>query len=267
MTTLDILTSYWHINLPALIIALLFTLWHWYGNGYKFTHNSRIFFAGILLLLLVTLSPLDFLGHHYLFSAHMTEHIMLLLIIPPLLLAGTDPGYLKRLISKSFFRKTGKVLFHPVTAWVLGVGSMYIWHIPSLYLAMKQSQAIMVLQMVSLLLIGLVFIWPVFSPVEWMKLHPLERALYLFSACVGCTVLGIFIAFTPVDVYTTLHMAQNAAVESLIVNNWGITPAIDQQMGGLIMWVPACFVYVANILITLAKWYRTPEAEFQKYNS
>jgi len=180
-----------------------------------------------------------------------------------MLLAGTNPDYLQRLISKRTFRKIGKVLFHPVIAWILGVGSMYVWHIPSVYVAMKQSEVIMILQMVSLLLIGLVFIWPVFSPVEWMKLKPLERALYLFSACVGCTVLGIFIAFTPVDVYTAIHMAQNAAVEGLIVNNWGITPMIDQQMGGLIMWVPACLVYVTNILITLAKWYKTPETEMQ----
>ncbi len=48
---------------------------------------------------------------------------------------------------------------------------------------------------------------------------------------------------------------------NVIINNWGITPEVDQEMAGLIMWVPACIVYLTNILISLAKWYKAPEVE------
>jgi len=264
MKTLDIFTSFWHFNLPAVAIAVLFMLGHWISNGYRFTKGSRNFFTGIFLMLVVTVSPLDFLGHHYLFSAHMAEHIVLLLIVPPLLLSGTSPEYIHRLMNKRWFRKTGRFLFYPVTAWILGVGSMYVWHVPSLFMSMMHSPAVMVLQMVSLLLIGLIFIWPVFAPVGWMKLSPLECALYLFSACTGCTVLGILIAFAPTDIYTSVLMSPDAAVEGLIRNGWGISAHTDQQIAGLIMWVPACLVYATNILIKLFKWYSEPDVTMEQ---
>ncbi len=255
MSTLEIFTSFWHFNMPSIVIAVLLLLWHWIGNGFRFTGRSKNFLTGIFLLILVTVSPLDFLGHHYLFSAHMTEHIVLLLIIPPLLLSGTSPDYIHRLMKSNWFIKVGRGLFHPVVAWILGVGSMYFWHVPSLFMSMMHSPAVMIVQTISLLIIGVIFIWPVFAPVEWMRLEPLQCALFLFSACTGCTVLGILIAFSPNDIYTSVLMPHNAAVESLIRSGWGISEHRDQQIAGLIMWVPACLVYATNILIKIFKWY------------
>jgi putative membrane protein len=275
MTTFDLLTSYWHLNLLAIVLAAVFTYWHWVANDYRFLPGSKVFFIGIALLLLVMMSPVEYLGNNYLFSAHMVVHIILLLIIPPLLLAGTNPVYLEKLISKKFFKKAGKIIFHPLTGWILGVGSMYVWHIPSVYFDMMQSGSLMEFQVLSLLLCGFIFNWPVFAPVNFKKLKPLESALYLFSACVGCTVLGIFITFAPEDIFTTIYTdpqyvlcngatdfyssilpGADSGIDHLIVNTWGITPAVDQQMGGLIMWVPACFIYITNILVVLSRWYR-----------
>ena len=119
----------------------------------------------------------------------------------------------------------------------------------------------MTFQMLSLLVLGAFFIWPVFTPVKWKKLNALQSSLYLFTACVGCTVLGIFITFAPQDLYTTYLNGSDPAILSLIRDNWGITPDVDQQMGGLIMWVPACFVYLSYILISLSKWFTSTEQE------
>ena len=261
MTTLELFTSYWKLNLTAIIIAAVMVAFHYVTNGYTFKKKSRIYMGGVLLYLLVSFSPLEFLGHMYLFSAHMIVHIMLLLIIPPMLVAGTDAKFLERLVKKRWMQKISPVLFNPVVTWALGVGAMWFWHIPSLFNAMKHNHWLMVIHVVSLLVIGLIFIWPVFTPVKWYKLSPLQSALYLFTACVGCTVLGILITFMPAGVFTAYLVGRDPAILNLVQNQWGISAAIDQQMGGLIMWIPACFVYLTNIMISISKWYRTADAE------
>ena len=98
MTGWQLITSYWRLNIPILVAIVLLIFVHLKGNDYRLSRKSLIFFSGIVLLFLVTFSSLNFLGQSYLFSAHMIQHIVLLLIVPPLLLAGTD---------SSFFTLTG----------------------------------------------------------------------------------------------------------------------------------------------------------------
>ena len=261
MTIQNILISDWVLNIPALVIAAGLVVFHLVTGRFRFGHNSPLFYAGVALFLIMSMSPLEFLGRKYLFSAHMTQHIFYLLIIPPMLLAGTDSWFLHRVFSSRRGCTTGRILFYPLLTWILGIGSMWIWHIPAVFHAMKQSQALMVLQVLSLLVLGYIFIWPVFAPIRFMKLGPLESTLYLFSACVGCTVLGILIAFAPAGIYTGYFTGGDPAIGEMVASNWGINRTVDQQMAGLIMWVPACFVYVTNIMITLAKWYiKDPDA-------
>lgn len=248
----------WHPDLTALVVVVLLLVFHYLSNGRKLTRNSPYFFCGIILLLLVTQSPVEYLGHGYLFSAHMLEHVTILLIVPPLLLAGTDGKYLGKIMNKPSVEKAGHLLFYPLITWTLGVGSMWFWHIPRLITAMKHSPVLMVIHFLSLLIFGIIFIWPVYAPVKFGKLSPLQCALYLFSACVGCTTLGIFITFGPEGLYTSHLMGTNASVLNFIRSGWGISPVIDQKIGGLIMWVPACIVYVTNVMVTLGKWINAP---------
>ena len=56
-------------------------------------------------------------------------------------------------------------------------------------------------------------------------------------------------------------MGNNPAILNYLQFDMGISPAIDQQAAGLIMWVPACLIYLSIILITLNKWYKMPEDE------
>jgi cytochrome c oxidase assembly factor CtaG len=245
----------WVLNIPAIVITVLLVLFQLFTSRFRFTSHSSFFYAGVLLFILMTMSPIEILGKSYLFSAHMTQHIFYLLIIPPLLLSGTEPDFFNRLFKRPGWTLTGKIIFYPVITWVLGIGSMWIWHIPVVFEAMKNSQALMILQIVSLLVLGYIFIWPVYTPVRFMRLGPLESTLYLFSACVGCTVLGIFITFAPEGLYSSFFTGGNPVIQSVVSADWGITRAVDQQMAGLIMWVPACIVYVTNIMITLGRWY------------
>ena len=268
MKTIDLIINAWHPDFTALIVAALLLVFHYLSNGRKLTRNSPYFLCGIALLLLVTQSPVEYLGHGYLFSAHMLEHVTVLLIVPPMLLAGTDGQYLSKIMNNPFIEKAGNLLFNPLITWTLGVGSMWFWHIPQLIIAMKHSPLLVTVHFLSLLVFGIIFIWPVYAPVKFGKLLPLQCALYLFSACVGCTTLGIFITFGPEGLYTSQLMGHEASVLNLIRSGWGISPVIDQKIGGLIMWVPACIVYVTNTMITLGKWISaTPEINKQAINS
>jgi putative membrane protein len=260
MTTLELIGGYWHFNIFIAMGAVLLLLVHLIGNRFKLNNQSILFFGGVILFLIATLSPLSFLAESYLFSAHMIKHITLLLIIPALLLSGMNGDFLGGIVRRPGVRQLTAFLFHPVTAWICGVGAMWVWHIPGLLGAEKISPFLQTIHLISLLILGLIFNWPVFAPVEWRKLPYLQSALYLFSACVGCTVLGILIAFAPLNVYTVYFTGNDATITDLLRNQWGITAETDQQAGGLIMWVPACMIYLTDIIISLTKWYRTSEA-------
>jgi putative membrane protein len=269
MTTLHFLTSYGELNFTAIVIAVLLVFLHLRtnvllakaGTFLKFSRRSPIFFTGVLLLLIVMLSPLYTIGHYYLFSVHMVSHVLSLLVIPPLLVNGMSPQFWERMVQNRIFQKIGNILFKPSVSWMFGVGSMWILHIPAVYTFLGRSQALMNFQMILLLIFGTIFIWPIYAPVRWKKLSALESAVYLFTACVGCTVLGIFITFTPFSLYGSCMTGQDPALLSLIRLNWGITPDIDQQIGGLIMWVPACIIYLTNIIVIMIKWFSASETE------
>jgi cytochrome c oxidase assembly factor CtaG len=255
---MTIIMSHWNFSILGFLIIIFFLLIQLIGNQFRFSRRSVYFLGGIVLLLLSLFSPLNYLGHFYLFSAHMIQHILLLLIVPPLLLVGTNPEFLEKILRQPAMRPLTTFLFFPVVAWFFGVGSMWIWHIPSLMAYMKHNPVLQVFHVLSLLVAGLIFAWPVFSPADWKRLQPLQCVLYLFTACVGCTVLGIFITFAPAGMYTSMFTGKDPAVLNLLHSRWDISALADQQAGGLIMWVPACFIYITDILATLHRWYRTP---------
>lgn len=261
MTLEYILLKYWSFNIPAAIIIAGLVTFHFVTNRYRLTKKSINFFIGIFLFFLLTFSPIEFIGHYYLFSVHMIQHILLLLVIPPLLMTGTNKEFFQRLIDKPGFRKFGNFFFHPIAAWLVGVSSMWVWHAPLLFMAMMHSQAVHIIEMLSLLTAGLIFAWPVFTPVRFKKLNPLSGSLFLFTACIGCTILGIFITFAPAGFYSTYMTGSDQAILNFFQFNMGITPDVDQEAAGLIMWVPACLIYLTIIMILIARWYSKPERE------
>ncbi len=194
------------------------------------------------MLVLALASPIGQLAEGYLFSAHMLQHLLLVLVVPPLALLGLGargrPGAAGRL--------------EALVAWGLGVGAMWLWHERTLCNAASLSPAVHRLQEVSLLAMGTAFWLPVVSN----RLPPLAGIAYLFTACVACTVLGIYLTFSPVTVCSVFaHPVDRLGVMPLLRGDWGLTPAKDQQVGGLMMWVPACLVYGVGILGLLGRMY------------
>jgi cytochrome c oxidase assembly factor CtaG len=213
-------------------------------------HRRLAFFAGALGLALVTLmSPINTLADGYLFSAHMLQHIILLLLVPALVLLS-----LPRSLSLAW---RPRILDHALVGWIAGVGAMWFWHAPALCNAAIYSRPVHALQTVSLLVLGAMFWRPILAPREDERLSPPQAILYLFSACVTCSILGIILTFSPVTVCSiyALPPVDRLGLLQTIRADWGMTPDRDQQIGGLLMWVPMCLIYLSAIMAQIARWF------------
>ena len=167
-----------------------------------------------------------------------------------------------------FIHLSAKIYQYPFLCWLAGVGVMWLWHVPAIYnqlfvmhgamTAVHHMNVLSYIHMLSLLIAGMLFCLPVINPYSTYRLTPLFGVLYLTSACVGCSLLGLFITFAPAGTFTHyISMNANDSMLSLIRNNWNISAAADQQAGGLIMWVPCCFIYLSAAMVLLLKWFDT----------
>jgi cytochrome c oxidase assembly factor CtaG len=202
-------------------------------------HRAPYFLGGVLLLLLDLVSPIDTLGDRFLFSAHAVQHFLLALVIPPLFLLGIPAFSLRRPAVSKLERAVGQ----PPVSWLLGVGTMLVWHLPAFFNAALANDGLHIFQHLSFLVTGTIFWWPILGPLQDRHLPTLGAVSYLFSACVCCSLLGAFLTFSPSGLYP------------VYAGYWGLDPKSDQQLGGLLMWVPGCFVYLSGILSTVMRWY------------
>jgi cytochrome c oxidase assembly factor CtaG len=182
----------------------------------------------------------------------MLQHLLLVLIVPPLALLGVGPALRGRAPGRF-----GRLLPRPIVTWGLGVGAMWLWHEQTLCNAASQSAVVHRVQELSLLFMGTAFWWPILAPREESRLPPLAGVAYLFTACVACTLLGVLITFSPIEVCSVFaHPVDRLGVMPLVRDGWGLTAEKDQQVGGLLMWVPACLVYGVGILGVLGRLFR-----------
>jgi putative membrane protein len=238
----------WHMDISVVILTVAILCFYYLVSGFKRHRNGWCFWAAFVLFLLMECSPLHYWGMAGNFSTHMISHVILLLLCGPLLVLGIPSKSAFRTLKlilrlSSFFKRYNWI------AWITGVGVMWLWHIPAVFdSAIGQN---MLLHSGSLLLAGMIFSWPLFGPVKNDHIHPIYGIVYLFTACISCSLLGLLITFAPLNTYG--HYSQQ-----------------DQQAAGLIMWVPCCFVYLSGCLYLLMRWFaeRTDNAadNFSKLN-
>jgi putative membrane protein len=255
MTTYQFLTSAWKWNLTLLLLCALALAGYFLVFGLR---GRSAYLGGALAIFLVALmSPLSALADGYLFSAHMVQHILLVLIVPALLLLS-----LPRSLS---LPRPLRTFTHPLIGWIAGVGAMWLWHAPPLCNAATTLKAVSVIQTISLFLMGSVFWWQVLAPRDADRLSPLAGIVYLFTACTACSILGIILTFAPVSMCPAyLQPVDRLGILETIRGQWGLTSERDQQIGGLLMWVPMCLVYLVAILAQLVRWQTDPVAQPEK---
>lgn len=239
---------------PSIVIGCAALVLGYLAIARRYGRNRIGFWmAGVALLLFDLVSPLDTLADSYLFSAHIVQHFLLALVIPPLLLLGTPRGFAEAALRRPAIGKIEGALGHPPISWLLGVGTMLIWHVPAFFYAALANDSLHVFQHLSFLVTGTIFWWPIAGPLQDRRLPTLGAVSYLFSACLSCGLLGAFLTFGPVGLYPAyLHSPQPGI--------WGLDPKSDQQLGGLLMWIPGCFVYLSAILWKVRSWYGAPES-------
>ena len=259
MTTWQLLASGWDWEPSVVLGCALLLLSYLAALRFHFQIRSLSFVAGVLALLLALVSPIDTLADGYLFSAHMVQHILLILVVPPLLILGIPREFAGSMLRYSPIKKAEHICSKPRLAWLLGVGSMWIWHWPPLYNTALSHEAVHIAEHLMFVITATIFWWPVLSPVKELRLSPLAAVVYLFSACGAHTVLAILITFAPVGTYPLyLQPSDSLGILPLLRDQWGLTPGVDLQLGGLLMWVPVCLIYLGFIIATMIRWYSAP---------
>jgi putative membrane protein len=219
------------------------------------TRRAAAFYAGLMALGIALVSPLDGLGHT-LFSAHMVQHLVLILGAPPLLaygrpafmwMIGLPPGWRRAAVGAVRIRPArpaGRVLTHPLAAGALHAVAMWAWHLPALYLAALTSDWVHALEHISFLATALVLWTIVVGHVRGRAGYGGRLAL-VFGTALQSSALGAILTFAGAGLYP-VHAPGAAA--------WGLSLLEDQQLAGAIMWIPAGVVYLLAMVVLFVRW-------------
>jgi putative membrane protein len=228
--------------------------------------TEGICFAGGWLTLFVALvSPLHAWGS-VLFSAHMTQHELLMLVAAPLLVLSRPVviflwafpvGWSRRIgnIAKiPVVNRSWQLLTIPVVAWLVHAIALWVWHVPVLFEAVLHNEWVHTLQHLSFLVSALLFWWALIHGPQGVMGYG-AAVLYLFTTSIHSGVLGALITVAG-SVWYPSYIG--------LTSSWGLTPLEDQQLGGLIMWIPAGLVYLIAGLALFAGWLREGDARAAK---
>jgi putative membrane protein len=182
--------------------------------------RATAFAVGALSLWVAVASPVGRLDHSLL-TAHMAQHLVLMLVAAPLILLGTRP-------------RLGRWWPHPAFCWAAGAVTVIAWHVPAAFEHALQSPVWHVVEQASFLISGILFWRPVIvRPATWLV------PLYLFLAALPCDALGAFLVFCGHLVYPQ-YRRMHAAFD--------LSPLQDQELAGALMWVIATFAYMIPAL-------------------
>jgi cytochrome c oxidase assembly factor CtaG len=244
---------------PLALSAVLYVrgvwrLWRRAGVGRGVARWQALAFVGGWLTLVAALvSPLHEFGEH-LFSAHMVEHELLMVVAAPLFAMSRPlgawlqalPARWRRALVRTFgsrpMRGGWRWLLRPLNATVLHGLAIWIWHIPALLDATIENEGLHRLQHVCFLGTALIFWWAL---IRLPRRAYGEGALYVFATMVHTNILGALLTLMPRVAYP----AQTADAHL-----FGLTSLEDQQLAGLFMWVPGGAVYLGAGLVLVALW-------------
>jgi cytochrome c oxidase assembly factor CtaG len=245
--------------LPLAMLGLI------YLRGWKHL-NARVpeqfhrrhlacYLAGLLTTWIAIASPLDALGT-LLFSVHMSQHLLLMMVAPPLVLLGAPglplmmglPETIRRAWLGPFlawkpFRQFFRTLVHPVVGWTLFFVATLMWHVPALYETGLRDPTWHVIEHATFLLTATLFWWPVVQPYPSRAHWPRWTMIpYLLAADLFNTLFSAFFCFYESPLYATYVTAPR--ITSLDVMQ-------DQAAAGALMWVPGSIIFLVPVALIL----------------
>lgn len=251
---------------PSIILGVLLvtgaylgaiTIWRdrFIGSAPVPTKRVVAFLLGMLTILLALITPIADLSDYYLFSAHMVEHLLVTLITPPLLLIGL-PGWMIEPVFRRWpgLLRIARVLTNPLIAFAIFNVIFIGYHLPRFYDISLASQYAHAAFHVTFIVTALLTWWPLLSPLKALPpLPPPLQMVYLFAQTLPSQILGALLTFTGRPLYDWYVTAPR------VWNN--LTPQVDQQIGGLIMWVIGGFFFLGVFAFVFLRWVAANEAK------
>ncbi len=258
--------SAWSLDLPILIPAAIVAVFYARGlHEWKDRHRSHpwwrtaLYYSGLATLVLALVSPLDSLGAHHFFM-HMTQHVLIMLVAIPLILLGapTTPmlrgmpkwlrlGVVAGVAGDSIARAVWRFLTHPLIALVLYTLVVVAWHmLPGWYNAAVRNEAAHYLQHASFAGTAFLFWWNVIDPAPLRAAmgYPL-RMVYVLAAATAQSVVSAMLTLADKPLYDVYIDARRI---------FDLSPLSDQELGGLIMWVPGQLLHLIVIGLLFIVW-------------
>jgi putative membrane protein len=262
----------WNLDLWVLIPFALTTLifvwgtgnvWRRAGPGRGISVRHCIsFLGGMLALMIALVSPLDAMSA-VLFSAHMTQHMLLVLVCAPLLVMSNFPVAWLAVLPRRNARSVGQgwnrsralsrvwqLLSAPISAWSIFAIMLWVWHASSLYEAALLDETIHALEHFLFLGTAMLFWWILLKQTTQKHVQYGIAIPYLFLTILHSGVLGALMTFASQPWYPYY---------APFVRTWGLTPLQDQQLAGLIMWIPGGAVLTLLTIGYFAAWLRALE--------
>jgi putative membrane protein len=271
------LTAHWSWD-PSLIYVTVGGVMYILGGLRRGTSRSRAqtgqgerlrelaFAAGLLSIVIALDSPVDYYSDQ-LFWVHMTQHIILLTVSPPLILLGRPWPRMWQALPLRWRAEAGRVLAgagwtaplralaRPLPAWLLFNLNLLAWHIPGAYNLTLNHQWIHNGEHALFFFSGLLFWAHVIDPGPLrQRMTWYVRAVYVTGAMIAGWVLAIVLVLAKHPLYT--HYAD------LLTRPGGVTALTDQQVAGGMMWVPGSVSFSIALLAIFARW-ASPDSEQQ----
>jgi putative membrane protein len=211
------------------------------------TRGQRAAFYSALCIIFASLNgPLHDLSDYYLFSAHMVQHLLLSLAMPPLMLAGTPGWLLRPLIEHRYIGAFARAVTPPIRCFIIFNLVIALWHLPPMYNTAMEHHSVHIVQHLTFMAASVIMWWPFLSPLpELPRLAYPGQMLYCFLMVIPMSIIAIYIAMADHVLYPAYSIAPRL---------WGITPLSDQQIGGLIMWVPGGLLFYVVMTVVFFKW-------------
>ncbi len=210
------------------------------------------FGAGILVALVALQSPIDTGGDEYLFSLHMAQHLLLMMVAPPLCILGLA-GLASPFERPGAWQRLWAHLVNPWSATIIFSAVLLVWHIPALYDATLTTEPIHVVEHLSFMTVGAIFWWPIIDPLRggdrtrWVGTF--AKIAMLVGSGVPPTVLGLIFTVANHPFYDFYARAPRL---------WGLTPVADQQLAGVVMFGAGNLIYFAAVVMVFWRVFSDP---------
>jgi putative membrane protein len=245
------------VYIIAILLGVIYYLWIARGKqkeiiASRWQQISMI--SSLLLMVIIKGTPLQILGHHYLFSVHMAQMAVLYLMIVPLIILGVPPlRWEEWLKLNTVFTKIFRALTKPLIALLVFNAVFSLYHIPAVFDTVVQYMFLHYIYHFLLFVTAFTMWWPVLCPVKELEtLSDIQKIGYIFANGVLMTPACALIMFSDMPLYDAYRNVPQLYA--------AMTPAEDQRVGGVTMKIFQEVIYAFVLGLIFARWVKKERA-------